>query len=101
MAGYWVARSKIVDPANYKKYTDRVPDILAKFNGRVLSRGSRFEIMEGPKYFERFVVIEFDSLEAAKVCFESQDYRDAAAFRRTGAGINELVLLDAGDKTVR
>ena len=31
MPAYWVARSKINDPAEYKKYTDLVPAILAKY----------------------------------------------------------------------
>ena len=33
MPAYWVARSKINDPIEYKKYTDLVPGIIAKFGG--------------------------------------------------------------------
>ncbi|MBV8165789.1 MAG: DUF1330 domain-containing protein, partial [Alphaproteobacteria bacterium] len=29
MVAYWVARSRVNDPAQYKKYTDLVPDIMA------------------------------------------------------------------------
>jgi uncharacterized protein (DUF1330 family) len=59
MPAYWLARSKINDPVEYKKYTDQVPGIIAKYGGKVLARGGRFEIMEGPEKFQRFVVIEF------------------------------------------
>ncbi len=45
MPAYWVARSKVNDPVEYKKYTDLVPGIIAKF-GKVLARGGRFQIME-------------------------------------------------------
>ena len=31
MTAYWVARSKVNDPVEYKKYTDQVPGIIAKF----------------------------------------------------------------------
>ena len=48
MPAYWVARSKVNDPVEYKKYTDLVPGIIAKFGGKVLARGGRFQIMEGP-----------------------------------------------------
>jgi len=41
MPAYWVARSRIVDPAEYKEYTDRIPAIFAKYGGRVLARGGR------------------------------------------------------------
>ena len=43
MPAYWVALSKINDPIEYKKYTDRVPAILGKYGGKVLARGGRFK----------------------------------------------------------
>jgi uncharacterized protein (DUF1330 family) len=52
MRAYWVARSRIADPVEYKKYTDRVPAIIAKYGGRVLARGGHFQIMEGPDKFQ-------------------------------------------------
>ena len=68
MPAYWVARSKINDPVEYKKYTDEVPAIIARYGGKVLARGGRFQIMEGPDKFHRFVVIEFPTLVAVTVC---------------------------------
>ena len=66
MPAYWVARSKINDPIEYKKYTDEVPAIIARYGGKVLARGGRFQIMEGPHKFHRFVVIEFPSFEQGR-----------------------------------
>lgn len=99
MPAYWVARSKINDPAGYKKYTDRIPAIMKKYGGRVLARGGRFQILEGPEKFHRFVVIEFPSFEQAVACQRSPEYQAAAAFRKGGAGEVELVIVDAGDAT--
>jgi uncharacterized protein (DUF1330 family) len=99
MPAYWVARSRIIDPVAYKKYTDRVPAIIAKFGGRVLARGGRFEIMEGPDKFRRFVVIEFPTFEQGVACFRSPEYDEAAAFRRNGGGEVETVMVDGGDAT--
>jgi uncharacterized protein (DUF1330 family) len=101
MPAYWVARSKINDAVEYKKYTDRVPAIIAKFGGKVLARGGRFQILEGPEKFQRFVVIEFPSLEQAVACQRSPEYQEAAAFRRGGAGEVELVIVEGGDPTPR
>src|SRR5262245_17102984 len=67
MPAYWVARSKVNDPVEYKKYTDLVPGIIAKYGGKVLARGGRFQIMEGPDKFHRFVVIEFPTRRASRV----------------------------------
>jgi uncharacterized protein (DUF1330 family) len=99
MPAYWVARSRIIDPVEYKKYTDRVPGIIAKYGGKVLARGGRFQIMEGPDKFQRFVVIEFPTLEQGVACFTSPEYNAAAAFRRAGAGEVETVMVDGGDAT--
>ena len=99
MTAFWVARSRISDPAAYKKYTDRVPAIVAKHHGKVLARGGRFKILEGPEKFHRFVVIEFPTLEDAVACHDSPEYREAAAFRAGGAGEVELVIVEAGDAT--
>jgi uncharacterized protein (DUF1330 family) len=100
MPAYWIARSKINDPVAYKKYTDLVPGIIAKFGGRVLARGGRHQVMEGPRKFHRFVVIEFPSLEQGVACFTSKEYEQAAAFRRAGdAGEVETVIVESGDAT--
>jgi len=101
MPAYWVARSRINDPVAYKKYTDRVPAIIAKHGGKVLARGGKFQIMEGPHKFHRFVVIEFPTFEQGVACFNSKEYDEAAAFRRNGgAGEVETIMVDAGDATV-
>jgi uncharacterized protein (DUF1330 family) len=99
MPAYWVARASITDPVAYKKYTDRVPDIISRHGGRILARGGRYRIMEGPSTFHRHVVIEFPSLEQAVACFESPEYQEAAAFRRAGGGIVENVIVEGGDAT--
>ena len=99
MPAYWIARAQISDPVEYKKYTDRVPGILKHYGGKVIVRGGKYQIMEGPEMFHRFIVIEFDSLEAGVKCFESPEYREAAAFRRNGAGVVENVIVEGGEAT--
>jgi len=99
MPAYWVARARIDDPVEYTKYPDQVPGIIAKYGGKVLARGGRYQIMEGPEDFHRFVVIEFPSFEAGVNCFQSPEYVAAAAHRRGGAGVVENVIVDGGDAT--
>ena len=99
MAAYWMSRCKIHDPVEYKKYTDRVPAIIARFGGRVLARGGRYQIMEGTDKFHRFVVIEFPSLEQAVACHGSPEYQEAAAFRRNGAGEVDNAIVEGGEAT--
>ena len=96
MVAYWVARSKVNDPDQYKKYTERVPGILQKFGGKILARGGKFRILEGPEKFRRFVVIEFPTLEAAVACYESPEYLEAAAHRqKDGASELEIAIVES------
>jgi uncharacterized protein (DUF1330 family) len=100
MPAYWIARARIDDPVAYKKYTDLVPGILQIYGGKVLARGGKYKINEGPETFHRFVVIEFPTLEQGVTCFESPEYQAAAAFRRNGGGVVENVIIEGGEATV-
>ncbi len=100
MPAYWLARCKINNPVEYKKYTNLVPGIIAKFGGKVLARGGKHQIMEGSDRFHRFVVIEFPTMELAVKCHQSPEYQAAAAFRRApGVGEVEQVIVESGDAT--
>ena len=95
MTAYWIARSQVNNPEQYRKYADLVPDILQKFGGRFLARGGKFEILEGPEKFRRFVVIEFPSLENAVACHQSPEYVEAAAHRKKdGASELEIAIVE-------
>ena len=101
MPAYWIARAKINDPVEYKRYTDLVPAIIEKYGGKVLARGGNYEIMEGPDYFHRFVVIEFPTFADGTACFKSGEYEAAASFRRAGgAGEVQTVVVEGGDATI-
>ena len=101
MPAYWIARAKINDPVAYKRYTHQVPEIIARYGGKVLARGGKYQIMEGPETFHRFVVIEFPTMEDGVSCFQSKEYNDAARHRReNGAGEVETVIVTSGEATV-
>lgn len=95
MSVYWLARAKITDAEQYKKYLATAPDVIKRYGGKVKARGGKFQILEGTDQFDRFIVTEFDTFEQAEACFNSPEYQAAAAQRRAGGGIVEIVLLDA------
>ena len=99
MKAYWVARSKIINKVNYKKYTDLVPDTIQKYNGKILARGDNFKVLEDTDLFHRFVIIEFPSLEQGENCWLSKEYQKASSFRKNGSGVVDLILVKSGDAT--
>ena len=96
-------RARVNDPVEYKKYADQVPAIISRFGGKVLARGGRYQIQEGPAdAFNRFVVIEFPTFEQGIACFNSPEYVEAAKYRRAaGVGIVENFMIDGGETTMR
>ena len=98
--GYWIGRVDVHNDEGYAPYIAANGAIFKKFNGRPIVRGGRFEAVEGSAR-SRNVVIEFPTFEQGVACFQSDEYNKAAAFRRSGAGEVETIMVDAGDATPR
>ena len=94
MSAYWIARAKINDPVQYRKYTDPIAAIIDNHGGRILVRGGRYEVLEGTEKFERHAMVEFPSMEAVLACYRSKEYQAARKFRLGGVGENELVIVE-------
>jgi uncharacterized protein (DUF1330 family) len=62
---YIVASINVADPGGYEEYLNASVGVTRKNGGRVLVSGGRTEAIEG-SFHDRIVVIEFDSIEAAR-----------------------------------
>jgi uncharacterized protein (DUF1330 family) len=82
---YVIAEITVTDAEAYKRYAVLVPPIATKFGGKFLVRGGQTVAVEGEPPAARIVVIEFDSLVAARAFEESQDYQAIAPLRRQAA----------------
>ncbi|MFN3936735.1 MAG: DUF1330 domain-containing protein [Gemmobacter sp.] len=78
--GYWVVHVDVHDPQAYEKYRTANAVPLAKYGARFLVRGGAQEVREGHAR-GRSVVIEFDSVETARACYDSPEYQAAKALR--------------------
>jgi uncharacterized protein (DUF1330 family) len=83
--GYVIAEITVTDPEAYKQYATAVSPIVAKFGGTYLVRGGQTAAVEGEPPSGRIVVIEFDSLAAARSFEESAEYQAVAALRHRAA----------------
>jgi uncharacterized protein (DUF1330 family) len=90
--GYIVVRVDILDPEAYAKYAAAATQAIADHGGRALARGGRHEALEG-KARARNVVLEFDSYDAARRYYFSEQYQAARQLREGAANI-ELVLVE-------
>lgn len=93
--GYWVAFADVSDVEGYKAYIAENANAFAKYGGRFLVRGGKFEAPEGrPR--TRTVVIEFPSYAAAVECYHSPEYAKAMALRN-GKSIMDLAIVEGYD----
>jgi len=94
MPAYYMSRAKIHDMTRYQEYLKLVPPILESYGGKIIARGGKYKIIEGPETFDRFIIIEFSTLEQGVACFTSPEYQHAASFRRSGAGTIESAIVE-------
>ena len=90
--GYVISRVDITNPDAYARYATAAAKAIAEHGGKPLARGGRSEALEG-KARSRNVVLEFESYDAARRYFHSEQYQ-AARVLREGAAEIEMVLVE-------
>lgn len=93
--GYLIARITVTDPDHYPVYAKLAGEAMAKFGGKPLVRGGRYEAMDGDAR-PRNVIIEFESFERAREYYRSELYQ-AARQERLKAGVGEVVIVEGAD----
>lgn len=81
-AGYVIAQITVTDPAAYRDYVAAVTPVIEKFGGEYLVRGGPAEYFEGESVGERTVVIRFETLQAARDWYHSDEYAPVRAMRQ-------------------
>jgi len=89
--GYWIARVDVADAEVYKAYVAANAAPIAKFGGRFLVRGGRFENPEGGSR-TRNVVLEFPSYQAALDCYRSPEYEAAIGIRLPVSSVDMVII---------
>ena len=90
--GYWIAHVDVRDPERYKDYVATAKPAFERYGAKFLARGGPYTAMEGTAR-GRNVVIEFDSVETAKACYNSPEYTAARAIRQKHADA-EMVIVE-------
>ncbi len=92
MAAYVIGAVEITDPAAMEEYRTRVGEVVTRHGGRFLAAGAP-EVREGTLYPDASVIIEFPSLEQARMWYEAADYRALRELRQRSTRTT-LIFLD-------
>ena len=76
-------------------YIQSVEPYLAKFNARFLCRGLKTDVREGDAN-HLTVIIEFDSLAAAKAAYDAPEYQEMLKLRQPHS-IVSFSIIEEGD----
>ena len=93
MKGYIVANIQVTDPELYERYKSEAPAVIARCGGRYLVKAPSIERLEGELSLNRFVILEFDSLEAARTFYFSPEYQEIAK-HRISSSTSEFFLME-------
>jgi len=96
VAAYVVTQIQVRDATAYEEYKKGVPATLALYDGKFLARGGRLETLEGDWKPERFVILEFPSIERAQAWHRSPEYQAIVGIRYDNATSQMIVVEGAG-----
>lgn len=92
MAAYILVEVNVHDPVAYEDYKKMTPGSLVPFDGKFIVRGGATETLEGDWKPERFVILEFPSLQKAKAWWNSDIYAPVKALRHRTANSKMIVV---------
>ena len=89
--GYAILTEAIKDPAGMAAYGRAAQAAMG--NGvTILAVDRKPQVLEGTWHGDQTVVLEFESVDAARAWYESDQYRKAAKMRQAAADCNAVIV---------
>jgi uncharacterized protein (DUF1330 family) len=91
MVAYVIGEVEIKNADAMKEYGRAVAAAVAQYGGHYLARGVKPEVLEGgPAH--KILMIEFESVEAARLWYASPEYASAHALRRGHSDLRLMII---------
>jgi uncharacterized protein (DUF1330 family) len=88
--GYIIITEDIKDPEGMKEYAKLAGPAMG--NAMIVAVDTKPEVLEGSWHGSQTVVLEFESVEAAREWYNSDQYQAAAKLRQAAAECNGVIL---------
>ncbi len=92
MPAYLIVRANVTDMQQYQEYMKLTPAIVEKYGGQFIIRGGDKVVLEGPDSSERIVMLKFDSVDAVRRMYNSDEYQAAIKVRAGAADASFIVM---------
>ncbi|HEV2572821.1 MAG TPA: DUF1330 domain-containing protein [Beijerinckiaceae bacterium] len=93
MPAYLISDVTAKDAAAFETYRTRAAASIARYGGRYLVRGGPIEALEGQWTPRTIVVVEFPTVDRARLWYRSPEYAQALAVRDEALS-RHLILVD-------
>jgi len=90
--GYAIFTEVIHDQSRYDGYVQKALPTILQVGGRPIVVHDDPEVIEGQWHGTRTVVLEFDSVEAARNWYNSPEYQAVAGERHASADANAVIV---------
>ena len=84
MSAYVIGNESIHDPEGFGKYAQAAGPTVVQYGGKLLAAGPQVEVLEGEPN-PVTVIMEFESVEAAKRWYNSPEYQAVVGLRHAAA----------------
>ena len=84
----------VTDPAGFEEYRNLAGPTVASFGGKFIAGSESVEVVEGDWAPQGFLVVEFESLEQAKLWYNSPEYQAVLPKRKNST--NSGLIMGAG-----
>jgi uncharacterized protein (DUF1330 family) len=88
--GYVILTEAIKDPEGMKAYGRAAGAAMGGV--KVLAVDTAADTLEGTWHGDQTVILEFESVEAARAWYESEAYQNAAKLRQAAADCNAVII---------
>ena len=92
--GYVILTEAIKDPDGMVAYGRAAGKAMG--GGTILSVDQKPQVLEGAWHGDQTVVLEFESVQAARAWYESDEYQAAAKLRQAAADCNAVIVSGFG-----
>ena len=93
--GYIIVRIRRTREEGWAEYRTEVSKLISEYGGRYIVRGGEVDPLEGDYSGERFVVLEFPSLEIAQSFWRSAAYNRIKALRVNSGAVDAWAVTGA------
>jgi uncharacterized protein (DUF1330 family) len=93
MAAYIIVQENLHgDQAPFEEYRRQVIATFTPYGGKFLARGGKVSVLEGEWPYDRSVILEFPSREAAEKWYHSPEYQKILPLRMKSVSSNFVIM---------